>query len=76
MSNSRLAQFCIMDSGFLTLKGTSVSSNKLLLSPVMPCRGDFNSWLNMAMIEALRASRSCSQGGFQAGFPWFFHSVQ
>ena len=34
------------------------TNQKLLLSPVMPCKGDFNSWLNMAMIEAFLASRS------------------
>ena len=38
------------------------STQKLLLSPVMPSKGDFNSWLNMAMIEAFLASRSWGRG--------------
>mmetsp|Transcript_75364 Transcript_75364/g.221007 ORF Transcript_75364/g.221007 Transcript_75364/m.221007 type:complete len:202 (+) Transcript_75364:2063-2668(+) len=49
MSRSLVAQLWISCSGFCTLSSMPGVSVIELLRPMMPCRGDFSSWLTMAI---------------------------
>ena len=60
MSSKRLAQLCSIPIGFCRADGSSDPSNKELLKPMMPCKGDLSSWDTMAMMEAFRSSKSLS----------------